>query len=246
MAREDRPQLDQPSGGAGPAQRHPRFPVTLPIVCRPAGGQGRGRPKPWFSRTVNLSAGGTALLLPQRLDRETGVELMLELEGRTLQIMATVRWVGVSIPPRHEYPHGLAFHPLQPGERAHLDAFLLRLGKQVQRSYSRVPLELPVTVEGTGTSPLSGRTADVGEGGAQLVLPAALATGSALTLRFTASRGPVLVEATVRWVGGAQEEQGGSVFPHGCQFHSETAGKQLAADLYIEEFLRRARGETPA
>jgi hypothetical protein len=172
--------------------------------------------------------------------------LLLELEGRTLQIMATVRWVGVSIPPRHEFPHGLAFQPLQPGERAHLEAFLLRLGKQVQRSYSRVPLEVPVTVEGSGAPPLSGRTADIGEGGAQLLLPDTLPTGAVITLSFGTSRGVVGVEATVRWSGGAREENGGSVFPHGCQFHSETAGKQLAADLYIEEFLRRARGERPA
>lgn len=246
MPGEDPPQPSQPSGGPEPPQRQPRYPVNLSIVCRPATGQVKSRPKPWFSRTVNLSAGGAALLLPQRLDRETGVELLLEVEGRTLQITATVRWVGTSIPPRQEYPHGLAFQPLPPGERAHLDAFLLRLGKQAQRSYSRVPLVLPVTVEGSGTSPLNGRTADIGEGGAQLMLPATLPTGTVVTLSFRTSRGVVRVEATVRWNGGAQEDNGGSVFPHGCQFHSETAGKRLAADLYIEEFLRRAGGQGPA
>lgn len=234
---------DQPPGGPGPAPRHPRFPVTLPVLCRAAGGEAGSRPKPWLSRTVNLSAGGTAFLLPQRLDLETGVELLLELDGRTLQIPATVRWVGAPIPPRQEFPHGVAFQPLRPGERGHLDAFLLRLGKQVQRTSSRVPLELPVAVEAPGATPLSGRTVDVGEGGAQVALPAALATGGALTLRFTTGRGPVLVEATVRWVGEAQQEKGLSTWAHGCQFVSPTAGKQLAADLYIEEFLRRARGE---
>ena len=67
-----------------------------------------------------------------------------------------------------------------------------------------------------------------------------------LTLSFATTRGAVRVEASVRWVGTAREEQGTSAFPHGCQFKSQTVGEQLAADLYIEEFLRRARGEAPS
>jgi hypothetical protein len=67
-----------------------------------------------------------------------------------------------------------------------------------------------------------------------------------LTLSFATSRGPVRVEASVRWVGTAREGEGTSTFPHGCQFTSKTGGEQLAAGLYIEEFLRRARGEAPS
>ncbi len=251
MPAEDPPQKGPPHaapppGGWETVRRHFRFPVTLPILCRAGHGEAGSSPRFWFSRTVNLSAVGTALLFPEPLAPGARVGLLLELEGRTLEFEATVQWVGAPIPPDQEVPHGLVFGTLRPTDRAHLDAFLLRLGREVKRRYARVTLELPVTVERAGGPTLSGRTADIGEGGVRLILPAALPPETALTLTFATTRGPVRVEASVRWVGTAREEQGTSAFPHGCQFKSHTVGVQLAAGLYIEEFLRRARGEAPS
>ncbi len=137
MPAEDAPQGGPPQAGQAPGgrdaiRRHFRFPLTLPVLCRAARGEAGTDPKFWFSRTVNLSAGGVALLLPEPLAPGTGAGVLLEVEGR------------------------------------------------------------------------------------------------------------------VRWVGAAREEKGTSAFPHGCQFKSQKVGEQLAADLYIEQFLRRARGEAPS
>lgn len=243
---EGLPHAAPPPGGWETVHRHFRFPVTLPILCRAGHGEAGSSPRFWFSRTVNLSAVGTALLFPESLAPGARVGLLLELEGRTLEFEATVQWVGAPIPPDQEVPHGLVFGMIRPADRAHLDAFLLRLGREVKRRYARVTLELPVTVERAGGAPLRGRTVDIGEGGVQLILPAALPPETVLTLSFATSRGPVRVEASVRWVGTAREGEGTSTFPHGCQFTSQTGGEQLAAGLYIEEFLRRARGEAPS
>ncbi len=233
----------QPPGGGDAVPRHFRFPIALHVICRAASGEGGTGARFWFSRTVNLSAGGVVVLLPQALPAEDRVAVLLDVEGRTLHIDATVQWVGGPALPDEEVPHGLAFVSMPAADREHLDAFLLRLGRQVRRRSARAPLDLPVTVERAGGSPLGGWTADVGEGGVQLVLPAALPPETTLTLSFATSRGPVRVEAWVRWVGEAQQEQGTSFFRHGCQFKSEAVMEQLAADLYIEEFLRHARGE---
>ena len=108
------PPTDQPSGGRETARRHFRFPVTLPILCRAARGEAGSSPRFWFSRTVNLSAVGTALLLPEPLAPGARVGLLLELEGRTLEFEATVQWVGAPIPPDQEVPHGLVFGTLRP------------------------------------------------------------------------------------------------------------------------------------
>jgi hypothetical protein len=186
------------------------------------------------------------VLLPQLIATGSRVGALLEVEGRTLHIDATVQWAGTPALPDEEVPHGLVFVAMPAPDREYLDAFLHRLGRQVKRRYARVALALPVVVEQAGGTPVSGRTIEIGEGGVRLLLPAALPAGAVLTLRFAGSGGPVRVEARVRWVGEAQQEGDASLFPHGCQFENEAVGQQLVADLYIEEFLRRARGETPA
>ncbi len=76
--------------------------------------------------------------------------------------------------------------------------------------------------EGPLTSPLTGRTGDIGEHGLLLHLPVVLPIGTEITLTLQASGGPVHLEGEVAWVEPSRSSSPGATVHHGFRLFQAT------------------------
>lgn len=98
-----------------------------------------------------------------------------------------------------------------------------KIGPAEKRQYARFQAFLPARcrLQGPDAQPLEmeGKTRNLGEGGALLLLPQPLPEGVPLTVELDTQTGPAARSGRVAWVGPQETtDLGGKVFPHGVSF----------------------------
>ncbi len=111
---------------------HPRAPLNVPVeyAVRRRSPEAREFPR-GRGRTVDLSAEGLQVVLPERLSLFTALTVILHLPGGTLALGCRVVWAQSSRevdPAVAEYRHGLAFTDVGEEERRRLEALVAELG----------------------------------------------------------------------------------------------------------------------
>jgi PilZ domain len=194
-----------------------RHAVQLPLVYRVPRGRVHHSEAGW---TRDLSEGGIGLELPERLRQHTRLALRLGTALGVVWAEGEVVWVGLPSLPTGGTLHGIRLAEIHPAQQEKLEE-LLRALARAPHAASRLPLDLEVTcqpLEPVGPS-LPGRTINVGRGGLGLLLPTALAPGTAVQLTLRPARHPLRVEGVIAWV----EPEGRRLPPdtliiHGLQF----------------------------
>jgi len=191
--------------------------AQLPLVYRVPGGRGHHSEAGW---TRDLSEGGIGLELPERLRQHTWLALRLGTALGVVWAEGQVVWVGLPTTPTGGTPHGICLGEIHPTQQDRLQELLQALAR-APHAASRLPLGLAVTCQPQhpGGLSLPGRTINVGRGGLGLLLPAALAPGTAVQLTLRPARHPLRVEGVIAWV----EPENRRVPPeplitHGLQF----------------------------
>lgn len=132
--------------------------------------------------TVDISLGGSAVVVPGRLRPDTELRLSVELgdQGLVDRKVIVANWrldrLGRTVT-------GLRFSDLSPREETTLSRFLV---EQQRRGTPRVTAILPVTAE-VGRKSVSGSITEVSPGRCSAVLPKPLGLGDAVTLTVVPS-----------------------------------------------------------
>ena len=176
-----------------------RHAAQLPLVYRVPRGRVQRSEAGW---TRDLSEGGIGLELPERLRKDTRLALRLGTALGVVWAEGQVMWVGLPTTPTGGTPHGIRLAEIHPTQQDKLQELLQALAR-APHAASRLPLDLAVTCQPLrpGGPDLPGRTINVGRGGLGLLLPAALAPGTAIQLTLRPSRHPLRVEGVIAWVG---------------------------------------------
>ena len=199
-------------------QHLPRYLIGLPIFCTytPKGAQASKVGLGW---TRNISEVGACLELLEALAPGVSVSLVLQTEGETLAVEATVSWVGHPPMPDGHTLHGVAFPGLSLDQRQDLRELLRRHGA-VQSRIHRLPVVLPVQCHSAGAPEpaVGGWTGSLSPSGCALLLPERLSVGTLLDLNLTTPRGDLAATGTVVWVERAVPETAGHLTRHGVRF----------------------------
>ena len=174
-----------PRAGAvpGPAfrARDPRFPLAVPVRITVQEAPETPAPRRLEGLTANVSEGGVALDLPDRLEPWTPLSLRVEAEDQAVMLEVLVVWAAEPAAPGSPVRHGCIIVAMDPDQREPWRRLLRRFG--YQRSYTRrhprYPLVAPVrcSVEAVPAA-LDGEAENVSEGGLLIRLPLALAVGA--------------------------------------------------------------------
>jgi len=227
----------------GPAfrARDPRFPLAAPVRITVQEAAGLPAPRRLEGVTANVSEGGVAVDLPERLESWTPVSLRVEAGEETVSLEALVVWTAEQAP-AGPVRHGCIIVAMDPTQREVWRRLLWNFG--YQRLYSRrrprFPLATPVRCFVEAAAPtLEGEAENVSEGGLLVRLPLALAVGT--PVQAALRLGDTLVErpARVIWVLGATAEDGRRIYRHGM----EITGDPLPRDVVLQIY-RLAHGAT--
>jgi hypothetical protein len=227
----------------GPAfrVRDPRFPLTVPVRITVQEAAGLPAPRRLEGMTANVSEGGVAVDLPERLEPWTPVSLRVEAGEATVSLEALVVWAAEQAP-AGPIRHGCVIVAMDPAHREIWRRLLKTFGYQrlYARHHPRFPLASPVRCSVEAAPPaLDGEAENVSEGGLLVRLPLALAVGT--PVQAALRLGDTLVErpARVIWVLGATAEDGQRIYRHGM----ELMGDPLPRDVVLQ-FYRMAQGPT--
>jgi hypothetical protein len=197
--------------------RFSRYPIQLPLLLKP---KGPGPIKVGVGWTRNLSQGGACVELAERLSPGTSLRARLRKEHGTIEMGASVAWVGQPEPGNGGgVPHGLNFTQLLPDQHQALSILLVSAGLK-RPAGLRVSCEVPITchLAPDAGPPVRGRTHDIGRGGLLLHLPQILPPGTALLLTLHTPQGPLTAEGTIVWVAPPEGRTPGGPIRHGLRF----------------------------
>jgi uncharacterized protein (TIGR02266 family) len=179
-------------------RRWPRFVTYLPVECTVLA-PGQSSHKHLHGTTLNVGAGGLALLLSETL--RLGIPVMLSvsqhgpLRGSIVWIDRRLRTLlGPSV------PHGVAFD--QP-----VDSALIRrwVSESRKRVHARAPVEFDVEYR-VGGRAARGRCLNLSQGGMFIASDHPVAPGTEVTLRFALLdlSQPLSVRSRVAWASGQE------------------------------------------
>ncbi len=221
----------------GPAfrARDPRFPLAVPVRITVQEAPETPAPRRLEGLTANVSEGGVALDLPDRLEPWTPLSLRVEAEDQPVMLEVLVVWAAEPAAPGSPVRHGCIITAMDPGQRETWRRLLRSFGYQrpYSRRHPRYPLAAPVrcNVEAAPVA-LEGEAENVSESGLLIRLPLALAVGApvqaALRLGGTVLERP----ARVIWVLGATGDDGRRIYRHGLEFTGEPLPRDLVLQLY--------------
>lgn len=223
--------------------RDPRFPLTVPVRITVQEVPGIPAPRRLEGLTANVSEGGVAVDLPDRLQPWTPLSLRVEADDGPVTLEAMVVWAAddpaaAGIPVRH----GCIIVAMDPGEREVWRRLLRGFGyrRPYTRRHPRYPLAAPVLCSVEAVAPaLEGEAENVSEGGLLVRLPLALGVGA--TVQATLRLGDAVLDrpARVMWVLGATGDDGQRIYRHGLEFSGEPLSRDVVLQLYR---LAQARG----
>lgn len=196
-------------------RRYLRFSRYLPVQCAPLS-PGQADPTPLAGKTLDVSAGGLALLLPETLP--VGISLWIRIDqGDT--ILGRVVWVGqdTSTLRGTRFPHGVSF--MQP-----VDPALVRewVSHPLQRVCERAPAQFGVE-HNQADATVHGTCLNMSEGGMFIATEQPHSPGEEVFLHFTPPGldHPLLIRARVVWSCTAKTEPG-AITGMGVQFVNPT------------------------
>ena len=175
--------------------------------------------------TLELSEGGACVELPEHLAPQTPLRLRLQPESPMVEVEGRVVWAG-----KPDLPggicHGVAFAQLAPAQRHALCKLLYFPGAE-RRTGFRPPTDLAATcsVSGQAGVPLQGRIRDIGIEGLLLLLPEALAPGTALAVTLRTPTEPVTVDGDIVWVEPRGVRSSAGLIAHGFHVTSLSRSK---------------------
>ncbi len=221
----------------GPAfrARDPRFPLAVPVRITVQEAPETPAPRQLEGLTANVSEGGVALDLPDRLEPWTPLSLRLEAEDGPVTLDVLVVWAAEPASPGGPVRHGCIIVAMDPKEREVWRRLLRTFGYQrpYTRRHARYPLVAPVrcSVEAVPAA-LEGEAENVSEGGLLIRLPLALAAGAPVRAGFRLGGTVVERPARVIWVLGATGDDGRRIYRHGLEFTGEPLSRDLVLQLY--------------
>lgn len=221
----------------GPAfrARDPRFPLAVPVRITVQEAPETPAPRRLEGLTANVSEGGVALDLPDRLEPWTPLSLRVEAEDQPVMLEVLVVWAAEPAAPGSPVRHGCIITAMDPGQRETWRRLLRSFGYQrpYSRRHPRYPLAAPVrcNVEAAPVA-LEGEAENVSESGLLIRLPLALAVGA--PVQAALRLGGMVLErpARVIWVLGATGDDGRRIYRHGLEFTGEPLPRDLVLQLY--------------
>lgn len=227
----------RPEPAPGPAfrVRDPRFTLAVPVWITVREGEGALRPRRLEGLTANVSEGGVALDLPDRLEPWTPLAVEVEAEEGVVRLEVLVAWAAE---PRAGGPpirHGCVILGMDPRERETWRRMLRRFGYQraYTRRYPRYPLIAPVRCMVEAAPPaLEGVAENLSEGGVLARLPLPLAVGAPVRVGLRVGGATVERPARVIWVLGATGDDGRRVHRHGLEFTAEPLPRDVVLRVY--------------
>lgn len=192
-------------------RRWPRFAAYLPVQCAVLE-PGRADHRQLAGTTLNVGAGGVALLLGETLP--LGIPIVITL-CRDEPIRGHVVWTDRRMLTflKTAVPHGVAFE--NPVDASWVQKWISQ-GKR--RAHVRAPVLLDVEFSPAGTT-AHGTCFNLGQGGMFIATEHPSPPGTEITLRFAlpSVAAPRLVRAVVAWISGPDGEAG-AVTGMGVQF----------------------------
>jgi hypothetical protein len=230
---------------SGPAfrVRDPRFSLAVPVRITVHEAAGLPAPRRLEGVTANVSEGGVAVDLPERLEPWTPVSLRVEAEEGTVSLDGLVVWAAEQAP-AGAVRHGCIIVAMDPNQREVWRRLLKTFGFQrlYARHRPRFPLATPVRCSVEAVPPaLEGEAENVSESGLLVRLPLALAVGTAVQAALRL--GDTLWERAARviWVLGATAEDGRRIYRHGMEFTGDPLPQDVVLALY--RLAQGSRGE---
>lgn len=221
----------------GPAfrARDLRFPLAVPVRITVQEAPGAPAPHRLEGLTANVSEGGVALDLPDRLEPWTPLSLRVEAEDQAVMLEVLVVWAAEPAAPGRPVRHGCIIVAMDPDQRETWRRFLRSFG--YQRPYTRRDPRYPLvaavrcSIEAAPAA-LEGKAENVSEGGLLIRLPLALTVGA--PVRAALRLGGTVVERSARviWVLGATADDGRRIYRHGLEFTGEPLSRDLVLQLY--------------
>ncbi|MBI3002052.1 MAG: PilZ domain-containing protein [candidate division NC10 bacterium] len=225
----------EPAPGAAFRVRDPRFALAVPVWITVQEGEGALRPRRLEGQTANVSEGGVALDLPDRLPPWTPLALEVEAEEGRVRLDVLVVWAAEPRAGGAAVRHGCVILGMNPGERETWRRMLRRFGYQraYTRRHPRYPLITPVhcMVEAAPTA-LEGVAENLSESGLLARLPVPLAVGAPVRVGLRVGGTTVERQARVIWVLGATGDDGRRVHRHGLEFTAEALPRDVVLRVY--------------
>ncbi len=221
----------------GPAfrVRDPRFPLAVPVRITVQGVPETPAPRRLEGLTANVSEGGVALDLPDRLEPWTPLSLRVEAEGGPVVLEVLVVWADDPATPRGPVRHGCIIVTMDPDQRETWRRLLRTFGYQrpYTRRHPRYPLATPVlcSVEAVPAA-LEGEAENVGAGGLLVRLPLALTVGASVQAALRLGGAVLERPARVIWVLGATGDDGRRIYRHGLEFTGEPLPRDVVLQFY--------------
>ena len=215
--------------------RDPRFPLTVPVQITVQGASEAPALRRLEGLTANVSEGGVALDLPDRVEPWTPLSLRVEAEDGPVMLEVLVVWAAEPAAPGRSVRHGCIIVAMDPERRETWRRLLRGFGYQrpYTRRHPRYPLVAPVrcSIEAAPAA-LEGEAENVSEGGLLIRLPLALTVGA--LVRAALRLGGTVVERSSRvmWVLGATGDDGRRIYRHGLEFTGEPLSRDLVLQLY--------------
>jgi c-di-GMP-binding flagellar brake protein YcgR len=228
-------------------RRDPRYEAGLPVVCR-AVAAGEGAASSLIGMTWNVSRGGLQAELPAA-PPEGALDLLLRVEDRAISARGRVAW---QRPTPEGVRCGFAFSGMEPECAEVWEAFLAQQGGPNPRRFVRFAIDLPITCRPRDVPGvvLTGRLANISDGGMLVRLPAPLELSQEVEVTLAAAQTPLTVTSTVAWADGAPLPEGKGLIRHGLRFLPPAGEGACRLDLFmvralIAEYLRQT-GAAPA
>ncbi|MCI0372273.1 MAG: PilZ domain-containing protein, partial [candidate division NC10 bacterium] len=221
----------------GPAfrVRDPRFPLAVPVRITVQGVPETPAPRRLEGLTANVSEGGVALDLPDRLEPWTPLSLRVEAEGGPVVLEVLVVWAAEPAAARSPVRHGCIIVTMDPDQRETWRRLLRTFGYQrpYTRRHPRYPLAAPVrcSVEAIPAA-LEGEAENVGAGGLLVRLPLALTVGALVQAALRLGGAVLERPARVIWVLGATGDDGRRIYRHGLEFTGEPLPRDVVLQFY--------------
>jgi hypothetical protein len=198
------------------AREFQRHALQFPIRYLSAGADSARLQTGW---TCNLSEGGVALELNERLPPATRLRVWLFTERGSLPVEGQVVWEVSAPQTAGSVLHGVAFTTLTPVQVEELRR-LTSPAEAERRSGPRFSLSRPISCRLQAGQPelVDGETGNVSRGGLLLRMSLALPLGTTIAFSLSAPQGAITGTGEVDWVEPPEGHAPGEPIHHGFRF----------------------------
>jgi len=202
--------------GAETARQFQRHALQFPVRYLSVGADSKRLLTGW---TRNLSEGGVALELSERLPPATHLRVWLFTERGSLPVEGQVAWEVSGPQSAGGILHGVAFTGLTPEQVDELRR-LISPEEAERRSGPRFPLHRPIIcqVQEGQAGPVDGEIGNVGYGGLLLRMTLALPLGTTIAFSLPIPHGAITGTGEVDWTEAPEGHAPGEPIHHGLRF----------------------------